>query len=111
MATIAGKYNDTPALNSSQNWAAGADAAEVKILCYCEAHSSLTIAPSRILYEHIFINLITESDNMKTASTIIECTNHFQSGGSEPSKDEFVSKWIELVNRLEKNISIGLTNQ
>lgn len=31
-ATTAGKYNDTPALNSSLNWAAGADAAEVKIL-------------------------------------------------------------------------------
>ena len=42
-ATIAGKYNDTPALNSSLNWAAGADAAEVKILWYYEAHSSLTI--------------------------------------------------------------------
>ena len=32
MATIAGKYNDTPALNSSLNWAVGADAAEVKLL-------------------------------------------------------------------------------
>ena len=46
---------------------------------------------------------------MKTA--IIECKNHFQGGGSEPSKDEFISKWIELINRLEKNISIGPTNQ
>ena len=48
---------------------------------------------------------------MKTASTIIECKNHFQSGGNEPSRDEFISKWIDLINRLEKNISIGLTNQ
>lgn len=48
---------------------------------------------------------------MGKASTIIKCKNHFKNGGNKPSKDEFVSKWVEMINRLEKNISIGLTNQ
>lgn len=65
-----------------------------------------------ILYEHIFIKFNTErTDFMGKANTIIECKNHFKDNGNEPSKDKFVSKWVEMINRLEKNISIGLTNQ
>ncbi len=43
-------------------------------------------------------------------NTRIECKNHFKHGGSIPSKDEFTLKWVELINRLEKNISIGIIN-
>lgn len=39
---------------------------------------------------------------MGKANTIIECKNHFKDNGNEPSKDKFVSKWVEMINRLEK---------
>lgn len=62
----------------------------------------------RILYEHIFIDLIAERiDFMGKASTIIKCKNHFKDGGSKPSKNDFISKWIKMINISEKNISIG----
>ena len=35
------------------------------------------------------------------------CKSVFKSGGNTTSKSEFTKKWIELINRLEKNKSIN----
>lgn len=43
---------------------------------------------------------------MGKTGTIIECKNHFKNGSDKPSKDEFLSKWIKMINIIEKNISI-----
>ena len=48
---------------------------------------------------------------MRQSHTIIECKNHFKNGSDEPLKNSFVLKWIEMINKLEKNISIVMTNQ
>lgn len=42
-------------------------------------------------------------------STTVHCNNHFKNNQPIPSKDSFISKWIEMINRSEKSISIGLT--
>lgn len=46
----------------------------------------------------------------KPADGII-CKNHFKNRDDHALKTEFVSKWIEMINKIEKKISIGLTNQ
>ena len=48
---------------------------------------------------------------MGKADVVIKCRNHFKNNQPVPSKDSFISKWVEMINRSEKNISIGLTKQ
>ena len=48
---------------------------------------------------------------MKKSDDGIICKNHFKNSNDQNLKTEFVSKWIEMINKIEKSISIGLTNQ
>lgn len=45
---------------------------------------------------------------MKSMNTVTVCENHFKS--DKPSKEAFVLKWIEMINSIEKNIVIKMTN-
>ena len=47
---------------------------------------------------------------MSRAGTILECENHFKTDESTAKKKQFISKWIEIINNTEKNISLKMTN-
>lgn len=47
---------------------------------------------------------------MAKSGTILECENHFKNSGDAKTKDKFISKWIEMINNTEKNISLKMTN-
>lgn len=48
---------------------------------------------------------------IKKSDDSIICKNHFKNRDDQVLKTEFISKWIEMINKIEKNISIGLTDQ
>ncbi len=44
-----------------------------------------------------------------TDKTQTLCRSVFKSGESTTSKNQFTKKWIEMINRIEKNKAIRLT--
>ena len=40
----------------------------------------------------------------------ILCRSVFKSGESTTSKAQFTKKWVEMINRIEKNKAVRLTN-
>ena len=47
---------------------------------------------------------------MSKTGTILECENHFKTNASAEIKDRFIIKWIDIINKTEKNISLKMTN-
>lgn len=68
-----------------------------------ELHSGLVIAHSSILA--IFERGFFMSDIDKTQ---ILCKSVFKSGENTTSREQFTKKWIELINRMEKNKEIHI---
>ncbi len=44
-----------------------------------------------------------EGDRMEHQQTQANCKSVFKSGENTPLKKQFTKKWIELINRIEKN--------
>lgn len=44
-----------------------------------------------------------------TDKTQTLCRSVFKSGESTTSKNQFTKKWIEMINRIEKNKAVRLT--